>query len=76
MKDGFFGSEFIFDPVKWPRHQVGEDFQAIAQTYGAMNSVVRVPSIDPKYKIALLLSKQVLEMLETFFFFYIVCISC
>ncbi|KAF2549739.1 hypothetical protein F2Q68_00035959 [Brassica cretica] len=36
-------SEFIFDPVKWLRHQVGEHFQAIAQTYGAMNSVVRVP---------------------------------
>lgn len=44
-----------------------EDFQAIAQRYGAMNSVVRVPSIDPKYKIALLLSKQdhcLVEMLH------------
>ncbi|CAN8245725.1 unnamed protein product [Cochlearia groenlandica] len=60
-------SEFIFDPVKWPRSQVGEDFQTIAQTYGAMNSVVRVPSLDPKYKIALLLSKQdhcLVEMLH------------
>ncbi|KAF3590466.1 hypothetical protein DY000_02024823 [Brassica cretica] len=60
-------SEFIFDPVKWPRQQMSEDFQAIAQRYGAMNSVVRVPSIDPKYKIALLLSKQdhcLVEMLH------------
>lgn len=75
-----FDSEFIFDPVKWPRHQVGEDFRAIAQTFGAMNSVVRVPSIDPKYKIALLLSKQVLEHVtnfSSFFFLYIVCVlSC
>ncbi|KAL0886997.1 hypothetical protein Bca101_010980 [Brassica carinata] len=55
------------DPVKWPRQQVGEDFQAIAQRYGAMNLVVHVPSIDPKYKIALLLSKQdhcLVEMLN------------
>lgn len=58
----FSDSEFIFDPVKWPRNQVDEDFQTIAQTYGALNSVVRVPSIDPKYKIALLLSKQVLYL--------------
>ncbi|ESQ39890.1 hypothetical protein EUTSA_v10000960mg [Eutrema salsugineum] len=60
-------SEFIFDPVKWPRNQVDKDFQNIAKTFGAMNSVVRVPSIDPKYKIALLLSKQdhcLVEMLH------------
>lgn len=46
---------------------MSEDFQAIAQRFGAMNSVVRVPSIDPKYKIALLLSKQdhcLVEMLH------------
>lgn len=36
-----------------------EDFQAIAQKFSALSSVVRVPSLDPKYKIALLLSKQV-----------------
>lgn len=66
-KDGFFYSEFTFDPVKWPRNQVDEDFQTIAQRYGALNSVVRVPSIDPKYKIALLLSKQVFKMFQTTF---------
>jgi hypothetical protein len=53
------GSEFIFDPVKWPRRQMDEDFQTIAQKFSALSSVVRVPSLDPKYKIALLLSKQV-----------------
>ncbi|XP_006414239.2 formyltetrahydrofolate deformylase 2, mitochondrial isoform X1 [Eutrema salsugineum] len=60
-------SEFIFDPVKWPRRQMGEDFQTIAQKFNAMSSVVRVPSLDPKYKIALLLSKQdhcLVEMLH------------
>jgi len=69
-----FDSEFIFDPVKWPRSQVDEDFQTIAQRYGALNSVVRVPSIDPKYKIALLLSKQVFTI--PFWIFDTLCISC
>lgn len=58
-KSNFLGSEFIFDPVKWPRSQMSEDFQTIARKFNAMSSVVRVPSLDPKYKIALLLSKQV-----------------
>lgn len=82
-----FDSEFIFDPVKWPRNQVDEDFKTIAQTFGAMNSVVRVPSIDPKYKIALLLSKQVFFFLVLFkqvfecykpplYTFSTLCISC
>ncbi|XP_010449629.1 PREDICTED: formyltetrahydrofolate deformylase 2, mitochondrial-like [Camelina sativa] len=60
-------SEFIFDPVKWPRSQMDEDFQTIAQKFSALSSVVRVPSLDPKYKIALLLSKQdhcLVEMLH------------
>lgn len=38
---------------------MGEDFETIARKFNAMSSVVRVPSLDPKYKIALLLSKQV-----------------
>ncbi|XP_010529965.1 PREDICTED: formyltetrahydrofolate deformylase 2, mitochondrial [Tarenaya hassleriana] len=60
-------SEFIFDPVKWPRGQMDEDFQKIAKKFCAVSSVVRVPSIDPKYKIALLVSKQdhcLVEMLH------------
>lgn len=43
---------------------MGEDFQTIAQKYSAMSSVVRVPSLDPKYKIALLLSKQVNHLMQ------------
>ncbi|XP_021901841.1 formyltetrahydrofolate deformylase 1, mitochondrial-like [Carica papaya] len=50
--------EFVFDPVKWPREQMEEDFSKLAKMYNATKSVVRVPCIDPKYKIALLSSKQ------------------
>ncbi|MED6146390.1 Formyltetrahydrofolate deformylase 1, mitochondrial, variant 2 [Stylosanthes scabra] len=35
-----------------------EDFLKISQTFNAIRSVVRVPSLDPKYKIAVLASKQ------------------
>lgn len=52
-------SEFIFDPAKWPRTQVDEDFTKLGKMFNAMRSVVRVPSLDPKYKIAVLASKQV-----------------
>lgn len=36
------------------------DFSKIAKNFNAMKSIVRVPDIDPKYKIAVLASKQVL----------------
>ncbi|KAK4748535.1 hypothetical protein SAY87_015121 [Trapa incisa] len=51
-------SEFIFDPLKWPRAQMDEDFLKLAKKFTAMKSVVRVPLLDPKYKIAVLASKQ------------------
>ncbi|XP_038688084.1 formyltetrahydrofolate deformylase 1, mitochondrial-like [Tripterygium wilfordii] len=51
-------SVFIFDPVKWPRDQMDEDFFKLAKMFNAMKSVVRVPDLDPKYKIAVLASKQ------------------
>ncbi|KAK7251772.1 hypothetical protein RIF29_35278 [Crotalaria pallida] len=51
-------SDFVFDPAKWPRDQMEEDFLKLSQTFNAMRSVVRVPSLDPKYKIAILASKQ------------------
>ncbi|XP_021767974.1 formyltetrahydrofolate deformylase 2, mitochondrial-like [Chenopodium quinoa] len=51
-------SEFVFDPSKWPREQMDEDFQKIAEMFNAMKSVVRVPDLDPKYKIAVFASKQ------------------
>lgn len=53
------GSQFIFDPVKWPREQMDEDFYNLSKMFNAMRSVVRVPDQDPKYKIAVLASKQV-----------------
>lgn len=53
-------SEFVFDPAKWPREQMDADFSKLAKMFNAMKSVVRVPDIDPKYKIAVLASKQVL----------------
>ena len=52
-------SQFIFDPVKWPREQMDEDFNNLSKMFNAMRSVVRVPDQDPKYKIAVLASKQV-----------------
>ncbi|KAI6702900.1 hypothetical protein NL676_012036 [Syzygium grande] len=51
-------SEFIFDPIKWPRGQMDEDFLKLSKKFNAMRSVVRVPILDPKYKIAVLASKQ------------------
>lgn len=51
-------SEFIFDPIKWPREQMDEDFFKLSKMFNAMRSVVRVPDIDPKYKVAVLASKQ------------------
>lgn len=54
-------SEFVFDPAKWPREQMDEDFLKLGNMFNAMRSVVRVPSIDPKYNIALLASKQVYQ---------------
>ncbi|KAL0395124.1 UNVERIFIED_CONTAM: Formyltetrahydrofolate deformylase 1, mitochondrial [Sesamum latifolium] len=51
-------SEFVFDPAKWPREQMDDDFSKLSKMFSAMRSVVRVPSLDPKYKIAILASKQ------------------
>ncbi|KAF7128161.1 hypothetical protein RHSIM_Rhsim11G0023700 [Rhododendron simsii] len=51
-------SEFVFDPAKWPRVQMEEDFLKLSKMFDAMRSVVRVPALDPKYKISVLASKQ------------------
>ncbi|KAK6935160.1 Formyl transferase, N-terminal [Dillenia turbinata] len=51
-------SEFIFDPNKWSRTQMEDDFLNLANIFNAMRSVVRVPVMDPKYKIAILASRQ------------------
>ncbi|CAI0418068.1 unnamed protein product, partial [Linum tenue] len=58
-KEVFYSrSEFIFDHVKWPRAQMEEDFMELSRSFNATRSVVRVPDLDPKYKIAILASKQ------------------
>ncbi|XVF52600.1 hypothetical protein PTKIN_Ptkin05aG0031300 [Pterospermum kingtungense] len=51
-------SEFVFDPVKWPRKQIDEDFLKLSKMFSATRSVVRVPDLDAKFKIAVLASKQ------------------
>ncbi|CAI9095775.1 OLC1v1031788C1 [Oldenlandia corymbosa var. corymbosa] len=51
-------SEFVFDPAKWLQGQMEEDFLKISRMFNAISSVVRVPSLDPKHKIAILASKQ------------------
>ncbi|KZV57952.1 formyltetrahydrofolate deformylase 1, mitochondrial [Dorcoceras hygrometricum] len=51
-------SEFVFDPAKWPRMQMDEDFLKLSKMFNAMRSVVRVPNLDPKYRISVLASKQ------------------
>ncbi|KAA8538537.1 hypothetical protein F0562_028092 [Nyssa sinensis] len=54
-------SEFVFDPAKWPREQMEEDFLKLSTMFNAMKSVVRAPDIDPKYKIPVLASKQAFD---------------
>lgn len=51
-------NEFLFDPVKWPREQMDEDFLNLSKLFSATRSVVRVPDLDPKFKIGILASKQ------------------
>ncbi|CAN6477926.1 unnamed protein product [Victoria cruziana] len=51
-------SEFTFDPKRWPRSVMDDDFLKISKTFCAEKSVVRVPDLDPRYKIAVLASKQ------------------
>ncbi|THU73623.1 hypothetical protein C4D60_Mb04t24790 [Musa balbisiana] len=51
-------SEFVFDPARWPRDVVDNDFNKISKLFSAEKSVVRVPDLDPKFKIAVLASKQ------------------
>ncbi|KAJ4955481.1 hypothetical protein NE237_012264 [Protea cynaroides] len=58
-KEVFYSrSEFVFDPIRWPRAEMDEDFLKLTKMFNAIKSVVRVPNVDPKYKIAVLASKQ------------------
>ncbi|XP_020587303.1 formyltetrahydrofolate deformylase 1, mitochondrial-like [Phalaenopsis equestris] len=51
-------SEFVFDPARWPHNAMLNDFSNIGKLFNAKRSTVRVPDLDPKYKIALFASKQ------------------
>lgn len=53
------GSEFVFNPAFWPREVMDDDFLKLSKLFKAERSIVRVPYLDPKYKIAILVSKQV-----------------
>eukprot|EP00268_Persea_americana_P022731 TRINITY_DN22564_c0_g1_i12.p1 TRINITY_DN22564_c0_g1~~TRINITY_DN22564_c0_g1_i12.p1 ORF type:complete len:275 (-),score=31.69 TRINITY_DN22564_c0_g1_i12:72-896(-) len=51
-------SEFVFDPARWPRVEMDNDFTKLSKLFNAQRSTVWVPDLDPKYKIAVLASKQ------------------
>ncbi|XP_042439730.1 formyltetrahydrofolate deformylase 1, mitochondrial-like isoform X1 [Zingiber officinale] len=51
-------SEFVFNPTCWPREVMDDDFLKLSKLFKAERSIVRVPYLDPKYKIAILVSKQ------------------
>ncbi|CAL9210960.1 unnamed protein product, partial [Musa hybrid cultivar] len=56
--DFYSRSEFVFDPTHWPRDVVDNDFIKLSKLFSAEKSIVRVPDLDPKYKIVILASKQ------------------
>ncbi|KAF5203816.1 Formyltetrahydrofolate deformylase [Thalictrum thalictroides] len=51
-------SEFVFDLNRWPRAEMDADFLRLSKLFNATRSVVRVPSFDRNYKVAILASKQ------------------
>ncbi|KAJ3681848.1 hypothetical protein LUZ60_014421 [Juncus effusus] len=51
-------SEFIYDSARWPRQEVDFDFIKLGKYFNAEKSIVRIPNLDPKYKISILASKQ------------------
>ncbi|KVH87503.1 Formyltetrahydrofolate deformylase, partial [Cynara cardunculus var. scolymus] len=55
-------SEFVFGPIKWQRKQMNSDFFDLSKMFTAVKSLVRVPSVDPKYNIDVLASKQLIEV--------------
>ena len=65
------GSEFVFDPARWSRDALENDFRNLGELFNAERSVVRVPDLDPKYKIAVFASKQVCHLLESLDFYCI-----
>ncbi|GJN31309.1 hypothetical protein PR202_gb19691 [Eleusine coracana subsp. coracana] len=62
-------SEFTYNPKLWPRDVLHEDFLRLSNHFNAQRSVVRVPDLDPKYKISILASKQVVHSCLLFYFY-------
>ena len=56
--------------------QMEEDFLRISKTFNAMRSVIRVPALDPKYKIAILVAKQVYIIVSSLVIFLIYTYLC
>nr|CAB3450265.1 unnamed protein product [Digitaria exilis] len=54
-------SEFTYNPKLWPRDELHKDFLDLSHYFSAQRSTVRVPDLDPKYKISVLASKQILS---------------
>lgn len=52
----FARTEFVFDPLQWPRDVMDEDFLRLKHAFKAKQSVVRVVERDPPLKIAVLVS--------------------
>uniref|UniRef100_A0A0E0NNH1 TFIIS-type domain-containing protein n=1 Tax=Oryza rufipogon TaxID=4529 RepID=A0A0E0NNH1_ORYRU len=50
--------DFTYNPMLWPRDVLRTDFLNLSQHFSAQRSTVRVPDLDPKYKISVLASKQ------------------
>ena len=46
-----------------------------SKKFSAMRSVVRVPSLDPKYKIAILASKQVYIVISVVILSFVYCME-
>lgn len=61
----YYYSDFVFDRVKWPRVQMEADFLKLSKTFNAVRSIIRAPTLDPKYKIAVLASNQVHNLYST-----------
>ncbi|CAI5505364.1 unnamed protein product [Closterium sp. Naga37s-1] len=51
-------SEFSFDPARWPRQQMQEDFAALGAELGAERSKVHVMASDKRLRMAVLVSQQ------------------
>ncbi|KAK7847741.1 formyltetrahydrofolate deformylase 1 [Quercus suber] len=55
--------QFIFDPVKWPREQMDEDFNNLSKMFNAMRSLSGCPTKTPNIKLPSLLQNRTIAWL-------------